>query len=78
MVEKMKTTVYLDADDYRRLKAIAREEGSSPAELIREAIALYTKSHSHSQLPSSIGAGESGSGTLAEESEDLLEGFGCE
>ena len=36
-----KTTVYLDAADYRRLKAIALARGCAPAQLVREAVARY-------------------------------------
>ncbi len=43
MSESTKTTVYLDADDYRRLKALARAQGGSAAELVREAVAEYVR-----------------------------------
>lgn len=41
----VKTTVYLDGADYRRLKALAAAEGRSAAELIRVAVAEYTRRH---------------------------------
>jgi predicted transcriptional regulator len=44
MSESTKTTVYLDADDYRCLKALARAQGGSAAELVREAVAEYVRS----------------------------------
>jgi hypothetical protein len=76
MSEVTKTTVYLEAAHYRRLKAIAREQNRSTAELIREAVAEYARRHSGSVLPRSIGAGHSGAGDLSERADELLEGIG--
>lgn len=73
-----KTTVYLDSADYQRIKGIARAEGRSAAELVREAVAEYARRHGNRLRPRSIGAGRSGRGDLAERSEDLLEGLGRE
>jgi predicted transcriptional regulator len=75
-MKQQKTTVYLNASDYRRLRALAQSEGRSTAELIREAIAEYTAKRTTSKLPRSVGAGESGRGDLSERAEDLLFGFG--
>ncbi len=72
----MKTTVYLDAADYRRLKALAATEGTSAAELIRTAVSEYAGRRAPRELPSSLGAGSSGDGCLSERSEELLEGMG--
>lgn len=72
----MKTTVYLDAADYRRLKTLAAAEGRSAAELIRLAVSEYTQRNAPRTVPTSIGAGRSGDGCLAERSEDLLRGLG--
>ena len=74
----MKTTVYLDAADYRRLKALATVEGRSAAELIRCAVAEYVRAHAAETRPSSLGAGRSGEGTLSERVDELLTGFGEE
>lgn len=71
-----KTTVYLNAADYRRLRALARAEGRSTAELIREAVAEYAARRVRVQQPLSLGAGRSGRGDLSERAEDLLTGFG--
>jgi len=72
-----KTTVYLDADDYRRLKALAAESGRSAAELVREAVAEYATRHGRqARLPRSVGAGRSGMRNFAERSESLLRGLG--
>lgn len=72
----MKTTVYLDADEYRRLKAIAGVEGRSTAELIRAAVAEYARRRGTRALPVSVGAGRSGDGALSESAEELLGGMG--
>jgi len=72
----VKTTVYLDAGDYRRLKALAGAEGRSTAELIRAAVAEYARLRARPALPSSLGAGRSRDGTLSERAEELLEGMG--
>lgn len=71
-----KTTVYLDADDYRRLKAIARATKRTPAELVREAVARYAAEEEPRRRPRSIGAGLSRTGDIAERAEALLAGWG--
>lgn len=72
----MKTTVYLDTADYRRLKVLAGAEGRSTAELIRAAVAEYAQRRAPQTLPASLGAGRSSDGTLSERAEELLEGLG--
>jgi predicted transcriptional regulator len=76
MAESTKTTVYLDAADYRRLKALARAQGRTTAELVREAVAVYARTQSMPNRPSSIAAGRSGRADLSERAEELLEGMG--
>ena len=76
MARALKTTVYLDEDDYRSVKDIARAEGRAPAELVREAVAEYAKRKRLLRRPSSIGAGHSRRGDVAERSEELLAGMG--
>lgn len=71
-----KTTVYLDSADYRRLKAIARTQGRTPAALVRDAVAEYARRHGRRKIPRSLGAGRSGRGDLSERAEELLEGMG--
>ena len=75
MSESIKTTVYLDAADYRRLQAVAKAEGRSAAELVREAVALFARGRAHA-TPSSIAVGRSGRGNLSEDTELLLDGMG--
>jgi hypothetical protein len=74
----VKTTVYLDASDYRRIKALAAAEGRSAADLIRAAVAEYAKERSRGVLPASLGAGRSGDGSLSEMAEELLSGMGSD
>ncbi|MEX2400270.1 MAG: ribbon-helix-helix domain-containing protein [Rhodothermales bacterium] len=72
----VKTTVYLDSDDYRKLKGLAQAEGRSAAELVREAVAEYARRRTSRLRPRSIGAGRSGRGDVADCAEELLNGFG--
>ena len=71
-----KTTVYLPAAEYRRLQALAKAEGRSAAELIREAVAEYAGRRLGAKRPRTLGAFRSGKRTLSERAEDLLEGMG--
>ena len=78
MSEFEKTTVYLEAEAYRQLKQIARREGRSAAELVREAVTAYAARHAAPTVPTSIGVGRSGRGDLSEQAEELLDGMGGE
>lgn len=71
-----KTTLYLDGEDYRKLKRIAARRQQAPAALVREAVAEYVTRHGGTALPKSIGAGASGRGDLAERAEEFLAGMG--
>lgn len=71
-----KTTVYLDVDAYRRIKAIAKAERRAPADLVREAVAEYASRHARGAAPRSIGVGRSKRGDVSERAEELLTGFG--
>jgi predicted transcriptional regulator len=73
-----RTTVYLDAADYRRLKALARAEGKTAAALVREAVAAYVTRRTKSRRPTSIGLGRSGRGDLSERTEEMLRDMGTE
>ncbi len=72
----LKTTVYLDTADYRRLKTIAREAGRAPAELVREAVSEYARRHGRRRLPKSLGAGRGKGDDGGVHAEELLAGFG--
>jgi hypothetical protein len=76
MSETDKTTVYLDANDYRRLKSLARSRGTKAAELVREAVAEYVVRHAPRTRPKSLGKFSSGRADLGERAEDLLDGMG--
>ena len=76
MSETAKTTVYLDSADYRRLKALARNDRRTAADLVREAVALYVSSRVTPTRPASIATGRSGRGDLSERTDELLTGFG--
>jgi len=78
MASVTKTTVYLDAADYRRLKALARAEGRTAAELVREAVAEYAVRRAGRKRPRSLSAARSGRGDLSERAEALLAGMGRE
>jgi len=71
-----KTTLYLDGDEYRKLKRIAASRKRAPAALVREAVAEYVARHAQPLLPKSLGAGASGRGDLSERAEELLAGMG--
>ena len=71
-----KTTLYLDSEDYRRLKRVAFRRRVAPAALVREAIAEYVARHDVVRTARSVGAAASGRGDLSERAEELLEGFG--
>ncbi len=76
MDETLKTTVYLGAADYRRLKGLGRSRGTKAAALVREAVAEYVERHAPVRTPKSIGRFSSGRHDLGERAEDLLKGFG--
>ena len=75
-METIKTTVYLNAADYRRLKSLAADKGRSAAELVREAVAEYAARATEREWPRSFGMGDSGDPHFAENYEDYLDGFG--
>ena len=76
MSSSARTTVYLDAESYSRLKAIARNEGRTAAALVREAVVQYTARRSGSTKASCVGIGKSGRHDLSERADKLLEGMG--
>jgi hypothetical protein len=70
-----KTTLYLEAGDYRRLKTLAGVKGVAPAQLVREAVAEYVARHEVRRRPRSIGRFASKRGDLSERAEELLAGL---
>ncbi|WP_420632871.1 ribbon-helix-helix protein, CopG family [Candidatus Palauibacter sp.] len=77
-MDTIKTTVYLRAADYGKLKSLAAAESRSAAELVREAVSEYTARKARARLPRSIGMGDSGMPDLAERYEEHMTGFGAE
>ena len=73
-----KTTVYMDAETYRKLKQLARAEGRAPAEMVREAVAEYTARRMPKRKTRSVGAFKSGRKDLGSRAEELLAGLGEE
>lgn len=71
-----KTTVYLPGDLKRELARVAKSEGRSEAELIREGVRLVTQRAAAPEPR--IPLFDSGAGNLAERVDELLaeEGFG--
>lgn len=70
-----KTTVYLEDDSLRAIKAAAKDSGRSEAEVIREAIRIYVRQRCR-PAPQCVGAG-TGPEDLAERADDhLARGFG--
>ena len=69
-----RTTVYLDELTDLELAHLAKQQGRSKAELIREALAAYTQQQKRAQepVPSWVGMGRSGVPNLAERDEELL------
>jgi hypothetical protein len=72
----LKTTVYLDEADYRRIKAIASQQGRTPASLVREAVSEFARRHGPRRRAKSVGIGHSGIPDLAERADEMLAGFG--
>ncbi len=70
-----KTTIYLPDDQDRATKALARGQGRSQAEVIREAIAAFVEAVS--VRPASVGAGRGpGGGSVADLEAEWLADFG--
>jgi len=76
MKPTQKTTVYLNWDDYQRLKTLARGREAKAAALVREAVAEYVVRHAPARRPKSLGRFASGRPDLGERAEELLAGMG--
>lgn len=75
-----KTSVYLDDEQAERLARLARQEGRSQAEILREAVATYEPGASHDrdfELAAGFPRRDGDSRPISQIPEDeLLEGFG--
>lgn len=67
----LKTTVYLDPGVALALKHLATVEGRSQAELIRDALAAYTRKSKRPPIPG-LGEFDSGRSTVSERAEEIL------
>jgi hypothetical protein len=76
MPHTTKTTVYLDAESYRRIQALAGRTGRTAAELVREAVEEYAARHAAARPPRSLGAGRSGKPDLGSAADRYLKGMG--
>ena len=73
---KVKTTIYLDDTEYRRLKRLAERERMSAAEMIRAAVSAYVGERDPGALPEWVGMLDAGPSLAESDEEELLEGFG--
>lgn len=72
-----KTSVYLDERLAMRLAALARAEGRSQAEILREAVETYEPRGQQDRNFALAGAGRGDGSSIADVAdEDLLAGFG--
>lgn len=71
-----KTTIYLDDEQYDRVRRLAEATGKTQAAIIREALERMTAPGP--VRPRSIGLGRSGRTDLSERAEDLLDGMGSD
>ena len=67
----IKTTVYLEPEVALSIRQLAQIKGRSQAELIREALAAYSRRASRPR-PKGIGRYRSGRSDVSERAEDLL------
>jgi predicted transcriptional regulator len=76
-----KTSVYLDDEQAARLARLARQEGRSQAEILREAVAAYKPAPSRDRefaLAAGFPRTDDDSRSISQIPEDeLLEGFGA-
>jgi len=72
-----KTSVYLGEEQAERLARLAREEGRSQAEILREAVANYQPKQVEDRNFALAGSGHGDGSAIADIPEEhLLDGFG--
>ena len=71
-----KTTIYLAEADYRKVRAIARKQKRTTAQLLRDAVAQYAGRAGARRKLRSVAAGRSGRSDLSERAEAVLKGMG--
>ncbi|GIX47528.1 MAG: hypothetical protein KatS3mg131_1739 [Candidatus Tectimicrobiota bacterium] len=68
-----RTTIFADEETLLSLREIARREGLSMAEVIRQALDKFIAEHQRAKrVPSIVGIGRSGRRDIAERCEELL------
>jgi hypothetical protein len=71
-----KTTLYLPDDLKRRVETIARQEGRSEADVLRDAIAAAVAGRRAPAPRVPLPGVSLGDPTIAERADDLMKGFG--
>ena len=72
-----KTSVYLEDEHVERLRQLARREGRSQAEVLRDAILVYAERAKPDRNFALSGIAEGSGGSIADiPEEELLKGFG--
>jgi predicted DNA-binding protein len=72
-----KTSVYLGEEQAERLARLARQEGRSQAEILREAVASYQPKRAEDRNFALAGSGRGDGSSIADVPEEaLLDGFG--
>ena len=67
----VKTTVYLDEESVRSLRAASKRRGKPQAELIREAVRNFTRGEAR-PLPAGLGMFDSGRADTSERRKEIL------
>lgn len=67
----VKTTVYLDSEIVLSLRQMAASQGRKQAELIRDALAAYTRDGKR-PLPRGLGKYDSGESDVSERAKEIL------
>jgi hypothetical protein len=68
--------VYLDAESYLRLKAIARTEGRTKAALVREVVVQHAARRNGTPKARCVGIGKGGRRDPSERADTLLKSMG--
>ena len=76
MSGSLKTTLYLDAVDYRRLQALARKRDVKTASMVREAVRQYLDRQDPTEAPRTFGSVDFGTDDLSERVDEHLAGLG--
>lgn len=67
-----RTTLLLADDLLLEVKRLAREQGKTSTQIVREALDAYIAQQQRPQLPSFTGVGRSGRRSVSEKAEEIL------